>query len=92
MKLFKTKDSNVEVGRKLEDPKNIAVPIPNTHELLPLISRRESQQREVAMQKEDKNRNGKRNSKMNLTGKKARKLSKMKDKIEKLQNVPEGIL
>jgi hypothetical protein len=38
----------------------------------------------------DKNQNGKRNSKTKLTGKKARKLSKKRDKIEKLQKYLEG--
>jgi hypothetical protein len=38
----------------------------------------------------DKNQNGKRNTETKLTGKKARKISKKRDKIEKLQKVPEG--
>ena len=42
------------------------------------------------MPKEDKNQNGKRNYEMKLTGKKARKPSKKRAKIEKLQKVPEG--
>jgi hypothetical protein len=42
------------------------------------------------MPKEDKNQNGKRNTETKLTGKKARKLSKKRAKIEKLQKVPEG--
>jgi hypothetical protein len=41
------------------------------------------------MPKEDKNRNGKRNTKIKLTGKKDRKLSKKRAKIENLQKVPE---
>jgi hypothetical protein len=49
-----------------------------------MISRKESQQREVTMLRGDKNQNGKRN-----TRKKARKLSKKRDKIEKLHKVPE---
>ena len=52
--------------------------------------RKESQQHIVTMSKEDKNQNGKRNTETKLTGKKARKLSKKRDKIEKLQKVPEG--
>jgi hypothetical protein len=36
------------------------------------------------MPKQDKNQNGKRNYEMNPTGKKARKLSKMRANIEKL--------
>jgi hypothetical protein len=42
------------------------------------------------MPKEDKNQNGKRNNNMKLTGKKAQNLSKKREKIEKLQKVPEG--
>jgi cell division protein FtsL len=38
----------------------------------------------------DKNQNGKRNTKTKLTGKKARKLSKKRAKIEKLEKVLEG--
>jgi hypothetical protein len=89
-KLFQTRDLDVEVGRTLEDPQKTEVPIPGTDEVLPLISRKEPQQREVTLPKEDKNQNGKRNSETKLTGKKARKLSKKRDKIEKLQKVPEG--
>jgi hypothetical protein len=48
---------------------------------------KEYQQREVTMPKGDKNQNGKRNTEMNIIGKKARKLNK---KREKLQNVTEG--
>jgi hypothetical protein len=44
------------------------------------------------MPKEDKNQNGKRNSEMKPTGKKDRKLSNKRDKIEKLQKVPKGTL
>jgi hypothetical protein len=42
------------------------------------------------MSKENKNQNGKRITETKLTGKKARKLSKKKAKIEKLQKIPEG--
>jgi hypothetical protein len=42
------------------------------------------------MPKEDKNQNGKRHTETKLTGKKARKLSKNRAKIDKLQNIPEG--
>jgi hypothetical protein len=41
------------------------------------------------MLREDKNKNGKRNPETQITGKKARKLSKKKAKLEKLQEVPE---
>jgi hypothetical protein len=80
---------DAEVGRTLEDPQNTEVPILGTNEVLPLISRKEPQQCEVTMPKEYKNQNGKRNSETKLTGKKARKLSKKRDKLEKLQKVPE---
>jgi hypothetical protein len=51
---------------------------------------KESQQREVTIPKGDKNQNGKRNTETKITGKKARKLSKKRAKIEKLQKVPRG--
>jgi hypothetical protein len=89
-KLFQTRYLDVKVGRTLEDPQKTEVPIPGTDEVLPLISRKEPQQREVTLPKEDKNHNGKRNSEMKLTRKKARKLSKKRAKIENLQKVPEG--
>jgi hypothetical protein len=78
-----------EVGRIPEDPQNTKVPIPDTDELFPLISMKESQQCEVTLPKEDKNQNGKSHTKTKLTGKKARKLSKKRAKIEKLQKVLE---
>jgi hypothetical protein len=81
---------DVEVTRIPEDSQKIAVPIPYIDEVLPLISRKESQQREVTMPKEDKNQNGKRNIEIKLTGKNARKLSKKRANIEKLQKDPEG--
>jgi hypothetical protein len=42
------------------------------------------------MSKENKNQNGKITTEMKLTGKKSRKLSKKRAKIEKLQQAPEG--
>jgi hypothetical protein len=48
-KLFKTRDLDVEVGRTLEDPQKTEVPIPDIDEVLPLISRKESHQREVTL-------------------------------------------
>jgi hypothetical protein len=42
------------------------------------------------MLREDKNQNGKRHTETKLTGKKARKISKKRHKIEKLQEIPEG--
>jgi hypothetical protein len=66
------------------------VPTLDREEVLPLNPRKESQQCEVTMPRGDKNQNGRRNTEMKLIGKKARKLSKKRTKIEKLQKVPEG--
>jgi hypothetical protein len=44
----------------------------------------------VTMSKEDNNQNGKMNTDTKITGKKARKISKKRAKIEKLQKDPEG--
>jgi hypothetical protein len=76
-----------KAARPLEYPQKTEVLIPDTEEVLPL---KESQQRAVTMLNEDKNQNGKRHTESKLTGKKARKLSKKRAKIEKLQKVPEG--
>jgi hypothetical protein len=89
-KLLRTRDLDVEVARTEEDLQKTEVPIPYREEVLPLNIMKESQQREVTMPKEDKNHNGKRNNVMKLTGKKALKLSKKREKIEKLQKGPEG--
>jgi hypothetical protein len=88
--IFNTGDPNVEVARTLEDPQNIEVPILDKEEVSPSNIRKEYQQHEVTMSNTDNNQNGKRNTEMKLTGKKARKLSKKRAKIEKLQKVPEG--
>jgi hypothetical protein len=88
--LFNTRDSDVEVARTLEDPQKIEVPIPDKNEGSPSNLRKESQQHEVTMPKDDKNQNGKRHTEMKLTRKKARNLSKKRAKIDKLQKVPEG--
>jgi hypothetical protein len=58
-------------------------------EVLPLNPLKEHQQREVTMLRKDKHKNGKRNPETQITGKKARKLSKKKAKLEKLQEAPE---
>jgi hypothetical protein len=86
-KLFKTRDLDVEVGITLEDPQKSEVPILDIDEVLPL---KKSHQREVTLPKKDKNQNGKMNTETNLTRKKARKLSKKRAKIDKLQKVLEG--
>ena len=91
-KLFNTRDLDVEVARTLEDPQKIEVPIPNKEEGSPSNIRKESQQHEVPMPKEDMNQNGKRPTETKLTGNKARKLSKKRAKIDNLQKVPEETL
>jgi hypothetical protein len=58
-------------------------------EVLPLNPLKYHQQREATTLREDKNKNRKRNPETKITGKKARKLSKKKSKLEKLQEFPE---
>jgi hypothetical protein len=75
-KPLNTRNPDVEVARTLEEPLKIEVPILDEEEGLPLNLRKESQQCEVTIPKEAKNKNGKRHTEMKLTGKKARKLCK----------------
>jgi predicted ATP-grasp superfamily ATP-dependent carboligase len=89
-KLFDTRIPDVKVARELEDSKKIEVSVSDIEEVLPLSLRRESQRRKVTMSKENKNQNGKRITEMNITRKKARKLSKKRAKIDRLQKIPEG--
>ena len=56
--------------------------------VLPLHPLDEHQQCEATRLRESKNQNGKRNPETQITGKKARKLSKKKAKLEKLQEFP----
>jgi hypothetical protein len=65
---------------------------PDKEEVIYLNPKRESHQHEVTMSKENKNQNGKRIIETKLSGKKARKLSNKKAKIEKLQKISEGTL
>jgi hypothetical protein len=90
-KLLRTRDLDVKVERTQEDLKHLSIqesraPTPEREEVLPL---KDPQQCEVTMLREDKNKNGKRNPVTQITGKKARKLSKKKARLEKLQEVPE---
>jgi hypothetical protein len=87
-KLFKSRDLDIKVGISQEYLQKTEVPILDREEVLPLISRKESHQCEVTLPNEDKNQNGKRNPEMKLIRKKARKISKKRDNIEKLQKVP----
>jgi hypothetical protein len=88
-KLFNTRDMDVEVARTLEEPLKIDIHIPDKEEGSPVTLWKGYQQREVTMSKGDKKQNEKRHTEMNLTGKKDRKLSKKRAKIDKLQKVPE---
>ena len=93
-KLLRTRNMDVKVERTQEDLKHLSVqeskvPTPDREEVFPLNPRKYHQQCEVTMPRGDKNRNGKRNIKMQIIGKKARNLSKKKSKLEKLQEVPE---
>ena len=89
-KLFRTRNLDVKVERTQEDSKKSGAPTSNKEEVFPFNPMKESQQHEVTMPKGDKNQNGKRNTETKLIGKKARKLSKKRSKIKKLQKVPEG--
>jgi hypothetical protein len=93
-KLLRTRNLDVEVERTQADLKHLSVqesraPTPDREEVLALNPMKDHQQREVTMPRGDKNQNGKRNPVTQITGKKARKLSKKKAKLEKLQEVPE---
>jgi hypothetical protein len=83
-KLIRTKNLDVKVGIPKEDLHKTEAPTPDREEVFPLNPRKESQQREVTMPRGDKNQNGKRNTETKLTGKKGRKLSKKRSKIENL--------
>jgi hypothetical protein len=69
--------------------RSIATPEIEKEGTLTAESVRAHQQCEVTLLGEDKNKNGKRNPETQITGKKARKLSKKKSKLEKLWEVPE---
>jgi hypothetical protein len=88
LKLFRTRNLDVEVERTQEDSHNSEAPTPDREEVLPLNPTKEHQHHEVTILKGDKNPKGKRNTKKNIIGKKARNLSKKREKIENLQKVP----
>jgi hypothetical protein len=64
-------------------------PTPEREEVFLSNPSKDLQKCEVTMPRGDKNNNGKRKPLTQITGKKARKLSKKKAKLEKLQEVPE---
>jgi hypothetical protein len=67
-------------------------PTPDKEEVLTLNPRKDHQHHEVTMPRGDKNHNGKGNTETQIVGKKARKLSKKKEKLKKLQEVPKKTL
>ena len=86
---FDPRDSDVEAARPLEYPQKTKELTQQAEEMLTL---KYSQQHIVTISKEDKNQNGQKNTETKLTGKKDRKLSRKRDKIEKLHKVPQGAL
>jgi hypothetical protein len=88
-KLYHTRNPDVKVIRTPEDSQKTEVSISDKEEMLYLNPKKEPQQREVTISKENRNQNGKRTTETKLTGKKARKLSKKRAKIEKLQKIPD---
>jgi hypothetical protein len=95
-KLLRTRDLDVEVEKTQESLKNLSMqqkraPTPEItrEEVFHSEPLKDPQQCEVTMLRGDKNKNGKRHPVTQITGKKARKLSKKKAKLEKLQEVPE---
>jgi hypothetical protein len=94
-KQLRARDLVVEVEITQEDLEKLSIQesrasTPETvrEEVLSLNLVKDPQQREVTMLRKDKNNNGKRNPETHITGNKARKLSKKKAKLEKLQEVP----
>jgi len=93
-KLLRTINPDVEVEKTQEDLKHLSLqesraPTLDREEVLALNPRKDHQHREVTMPRGDKNQNGKKDTETHITGKKARKLSKKKARLEKLQEVPE---
>jgi hypothetical protein len=86
---------DVEVERTQEGWRHLFVqesraPTLEREEVLPLNPMKYPPQCEVIMKKGDKNDNGKRKPVIQITGKKARKISKKREKLEKLQEFPEN--
>jgi hypothetical protein len=70
-----------EVNRTLEEPKRTEKYV---GQVIPMDMKKEYQHCEVTMPREENNQNEKRMTETNPTGKKARKLMKKKEKLEKL--------
>jgi hypothetical protein len=89
-KLLITKNLDVEFERTKADSQMSRTPTHDREYVLLSDPMKESQQHKVTMKKGDKNRNGKSITETNTTGKKAKKLSKKKQNIERFQKVLEG--
>jgi hypothetical protein len=89
-KLLRTINLDVEVERTQEDSQKSRTPTPDREDVLLSEPMKESQQRKVTMPKGYKNQNGKRIAETNTIGKKAKKLNKKRENIERLQKVREG--
>jgi hypothetical protein len=89
-KLFEIRSPDIKAVRTLEDSQKIEVSVSDIERVFPPSPRKESQQREVTMSRENENQNGKITTEMKLTENKARKMIKKKAKIEKLQKILEG--
>jgi hypothetical protein len=83
-KQYHTRNPDVKAIRTREDTQKTKVFISDKEEMLYMNPKKEPEQREVTISKENKSHNGKRTTEKKLTGKKARRLSKKKAKIEKL--------
>jgi hypothetical protein len=98
-KQLRAKELDVEDEKTQECLKNLSMqerraPTPKVarEEVLHSNPLEDTQQCEFTMLRENKNKNGKRNLETKITGKKARKLSKKKEKLEKLKEVPRTTL
>jgi hypothetical protein len=93
LKLLRTRDMDIEVERTQQDWKHLSIKESRTlalerEEVLPSNPMEDHPQFEVTMPRGDKNNNGKRKPVTHITGKKAINLSKKKENLEKLQEVP----
>ena len=89
--IFNISNFDVEAKKTLEDPQKIKLPIFDTEEVLSRNPKKYFKQRKVTKTIEDKHQNGKRITKTNLIGKKARKLRKKRANTVRLQEVLEDI-
>jgi hypothetical protein len=96
LKLLRARYLDVEVERTHEELKHLSIqessePTPERKKVLLSNSVKDPQHCEVTMPRGDKNKNEKMNPVTQITGKKARNVSKKKAKLDKLQEVPEKI-